>query len=121
MKIYKLRLFTKWARKEGITKSALKEAIAEIEAGLFDANLRATVYKKLVARKGQGKRGAYRTLIAYKLADRAIFMYGFSKNEQENISSKDIDGLKKLAVHYMAAGSVILQRAVKLGELEEIT
>lgn len=59
--------------------------------------------------------------IANKLADRAMFMYGFSKNEQENISSKDIDGLKKLAVHYMAAGSVILQRAVKLGELEEIT
>ncbi|MDR1468123.1 MAG: type II toxin-antitoxin system RelE/ParE family toxin [Spirochaetaceae bacterium] len=36
------------------------------EAGNFDANLGGFVYKQRVARKGQGKRGGYRTIVLFK-------------------------------------------------------
>ena len=120
MKIYKLNIFAKWAKKEGVSNLVLKEAIAEIEAGLFEANLGATVYKKRVSGKGKGKRGGYRTLLAFKLDNRAIFLYGFAKNERENISPKELNGLKKLANHYLSATLAAIQKAVKLGELEEL-
>ena len=120
MKIYKLSSFAKWMKKEGVSNLALKEAIAEIQAGLFDANLGATVYKKRIARKGQGKRGGYRTLLAFRLNDRAIFLYGFAKNEMKNISTADLIGLKKLANYYMAANLNVIEKAIQLGELEMI-
>jgi hypothetical protein len=45
-----------------------------------------------VARSGQGKRGGFRMLIGMR-SDRAIFLFGFAKNERENI---DDDQLKTL-------------------------
>lgn len=120
MKVYKLHLFARWAKKEGVTNTALKQAVAEIESGLYEANLGEMVYKKRIARKGCGKRGGYRTLLAFKLEDKAIFLYGFAKKDRENISTKDEQALKKLAAHYMAASPAIIQKAVVLNELEEI-
>jgi len=120
MKIYKYQMFTKWAEAEGISNTLLREAILEINNGLYEANLGAGLYKKRIARKGQGKRGGYRTLVAFKQDDRAIFMLGFAKNKRDNISDKELAGLKKLAQHYLSATSAVIINAIKLGELIEV-
>lgn len=120
MKLYKLRLFAKWAKKEGISDLVLKQAIVEIEQGLYDASLGSMLFKKRISRKGQGRRGGFRTLLAFKRNDRVFFLYGFAKNVQENISSKDEESLKKLASHYLNVSQTIMDKALKLGELEEI-
>ena len=77
MRVFKVKAFGKWARKQGLGDKELNGAIQEILDGFFDANLGGNVFKKRIAIKGQGKRGSTRTLIAFKIKNRAFFMYGF--------------------------------------------
>ena len=55
MRIFKTRIFNKYARKQNITDDELCQAAAEIENGLVDANYGGNLFKKRVARKGEGK------------------------------------------------------------------
>ena len=50
MRIFKNKWFMRFARKEGISDEALLEAVKQIEAGNYDANLGAGVYKQRIAR-----------------------------------------------------------------------
>jgi len=120
MRILKYRMFRQWAKKEGISDSALKKAIDEIEHGLFDANLGNGLYKQRVARKGQGKRGGYRTILAFKEKNRSVFMYGYAKNDQANISNKEEEAYKKLAAYYLEITDNKLEILIKNGELFEV-
>jgi hypothetical protein len=43
-----------------------------------------------VARPGQGKSGGYRTLLAYRKGERSVFLYGFAKNERDNIDEAEL-------------------------------
>ena len=85
MRIYKTRLFAKWARKEGLFDGFLSQAIQEMEAGLIDADLGGGVYKKRIALPGRGKRGGARTIIAYRTNQVAFFIFGYSKNKKDNL------------------------------------
>ena len=58
-----------------------------MEAGKIDADC-GGVIKQRIARSGQGKSGGYRTVILYRKGDKALFVYGFPKNERENIEYK---------------------------------
>lgn len=120
MRIFKYRIFRQWTKKEGISDSALKKAIDEIEHGLFDANLGNGLYKQRVARKGQGKRGGYRTILAFKEKDRSIFMYSYAKNDRANISDKEEEVYKKLAGYYLEITDNKLEILIKNGELFEV-
>ncbi len=60
-----------------------------MESGLIYAELGDGLCKQQVARQGQGKRGGHRTLIAFKKDDRSVFVFGFSKNERDNINEQD--------------------------------
>ncbi len=112
MNIYKQIDFANWEEDEGITDAMLRKSVAEVEQGLIDAKLGAGLYKKRIARKGQGKSGGYRTLIAFKKAERAIFIYGFSKNERDNISSSEKSVLKNLAKYYLNMSELNLKKLV---------
>ncbi|MDA8404358.1 MAG: type II toxin-antitoxin system RelE/ParE family toxin, partial [Desulfobacteraceae bacterium] len=46
--------FSKWATKQKIPKHELANALAELAAGNFEANLGANLYKKRVHLEGQG-------------------------------------------------------------------
>ena len=120
MKVYKHQIFAKWVKKEQIDDLSLKEAINEIEQGLFDANLGGNLYKKRVRRAGHGKSGGYRTFIALKRGDKAIFVYGFSKNERENITGKELEILQNLGRNYFFLPMNKIHEAVKIGELIEV-
>jgi hypothetical protein len=98
----------------------LFEAVAEISRGLVDANLGGHVVKKRVALGGRGKSGSVRTLLAFKLNDKAFFLYGFAKNQQSNITDKELKALKLLATKLLTYDSRELAIAVKAQELYEI-
>jgi len=120
MRTFKYRTFRRWAKSEGISDVSIRDAVDEMEQGLFDANLGNGLYKKRVARKGQGKRGGFRTIIAFKQNGRAVFMYGYAKNEHDNISDKDEVIYKKLAKYYLEMTDNQLNLLIESGELFEV-
>lgn len=66
MRAFKNKWFNKWARDEDIRDDTLWKAAEDIVAGRVEADLGKCLYKKRVARKGQGKSGGYRLIVAYK-------------------------------------------------------
>jgi hypothetical protein len=120
MRIFKTKLFNRWAEKEGLTDMALQTAVEELGNGLADADLGGHVYKKRVGLAGRGKRGGVRTLIAFRLEDRAFFLYGFAKNARANIGDKELKALRLLAGELLGYTDAALRKARKAGELIEV-
>ena len=84
MRGVKTRGFERFAKSEGITDALLVAAIKSAERGLIDADLGGGIIKLRIARPGKGKSGGFRTLIAYKVKARAVFLYGFAKSAREH-------------------------------------
>lgn len=112
--IFKTRHFARWARKSDLSDSLLKMAVLEIQGGLLEADLGGGIVKKRIALPGRGKRGSARTLLATNRNDRWFFIFGFEKNERENISDNKLESLKKLANNLL--GLTATQIAVAIGE-----
>ncbi|WP_265277106.1 type II toxin-antitoxin system RelE/ParE family toxin [Nostoc sp. KVJ3] len=66
MKIYKNRTFDRWARKEGLNNLSLCNAVNEMAAGLYDADLGGGLFKKRIAKPGKGRENAPYLLIKTK-------------------------------------------------------
>lgn len=120
MRIFKTRWMARFARKSGIEDALLVEAIERAEMGLIDADLGGGVIKQRVGRPGQGRSGGYRTLIAFRFGDIAVFMFGFAKSEQDNVSSVELWRLKEFARDWLSAGDEVISNALRSGELEEV-
>ena len=97
MRIFKYKSFHKFAKKEGIADSELKEIVKQLENGQFYADLGSGLYKMELARKGKSKRGGYRLLVVFKSELRTFFLYGFPKSEKSNIEDDELKGYKKQA------------------------
>ena len=119
MRVFKNKVFAKWADKEGLTDKALIAAVAEIEQGLIDADLGGGVFKKRIA-TAKGKSGGSRTLIAYRVADKAFFVYGFTKNAKANITATELKALKLLAHDLLNYSDTSLSLLLDVGALMEI-
>lgn len=120
MRIFKTRLFAKWARKERLTDKALAQAVEEMERGLVDANLGGNVYKKRISITGKGKSGGTRSILAYKSSDKAFFIFGYAKNVKANISDEDLKLAKDLAKELLNYTMERLDDLVKKGKLYEV-
>ncbi|WP_275099291.1 type II toxin-antitoxin system RelE/ParE family toxin [Sedimenticola hydrogenitrophicus] len=62
------------------------ETVERAGKGQIDADLGGGVLKQGVARQGQGKSGGFRTIILYRTAERAVFVYGFAKSDRQAIA-----------------------------------
>ncbi len=120
MAIFKTRWFHRWARKQGLSTPGLCSAVREMTSGLFDADLGSGLFKKRIARPGQGKSGGFRTLVATNKGAKWFFVFGFSKNERSNIDADEEDVLKKLAEHLLSMTTQAIGKATLAGELVEV-
>ena len=120
MRIFRTKGFARFQRKQGVDAAALREAIARAERGLIDANLGHGLIKQRVARRGEGKRGGFRTIIAYRAGDRSVFLHGFAKNQQANISREDERDLKDFGGMILALDARGLEIMMRGGELTEV-
>lgn len=120
MRVFKTKYFHKWAKKALLSEKALMITAEELERGLFDANLGGNLYKKRIPLLNKGKRGGFRTLIAYNKGERSIFLYGFEKNEKDNIDSSEEEALKKLAKKLLLMPQKEIDFAVDNYELIEV-
>lgn len=112
--------FSKWVSKQKISDNELKKALTELQEGNFEANLGGYLYKKRIRFEGKGKRGSGRTIICYKKEDRAIFIYGFAKNQKSNLSQKELIAFKELAKILLKLSAEDIDIALKNGDFIEV-
>lgn len=118
--IYKTKVFSRWANEQGLTTLSLCEAVSEMMDGLIDADLGGGLVKKRVSRTGKGKSGGFRILVVTNKGDRWIFVFGFAKNERDNINKKEKLALKKLADQFLSLSPQALLEAQRNFELIEV-
>jgi hypothetical protein len=117
---FKTRTFIRWMRKTELLDAALCQAVAEMAQGLIDADLGGGVVKKRVPLPGRGKSGSTRTLVATNKGDRWFFVFGFEKNERENIRTDELEALKLEAEALLGLPVSQLDASVTSGALQEI-
>lgn len=121
MALYVTPWFDRWARKHGLDTNSLCLAVSEMRNGVYGVDLGGGLLKKRIARTGQGKSGGFRTIVVTNKGNRWVFVFGFAKNERDNITNKELEGLKKLADHLLALTPKALEQAKQTGALREVT
>jgi hypothetical protein len=120
LRVYKLKAFARFQRRERIADTMLAAAVLCAEKGLIDADLGGGLIKQRVARPGQGKSGGFRTVIAYRLGDRAVFLFGFAKSEQANLDDDELAYWKKVGRSYLGLGDEAIEATITAEELTEV-
>ncbi len=119
MRIFKTKLFARFARRERIKDGALCEAVERAEKGLVDADLGGGVIKQRVPREGQGRSGGYRTLLAFRSGEFSVFLFGFAKSDRGNIAPDELEDLQTIASLWFADAKKI-QKDMTAGILIEV-
>jgi len=89
-------------------------------AGLIDADLDGSVYKKRVPMPGRGKQDRARIILGGNLGDRWFFLFGFEKNDRVTIDARELAALQKIAAALLALDTTALDHSVTEGELKEM-
>jgi hypothetical protein len=76
--------------------------------------------KKRIALKGHGKRGGMRSILAYRALEKAFFIFGYAKNEKENMTTEDKKVAKAFASELLTYSTDQLNELVKNGTLIEV-
>jgi len=122
MKRLSTKWFKKWSKKVKLTNDDLLGAISDLEDGLSTTALGSHLFKVRVKREHSGKSSGFRTIIVYQENEKAIFLYGFGKNEKENIDKSELQYFKKLGSDFLALNSEQLGESIGqkiLFDLEE--
>ena len=59
-------------------------------------------------------------IVAYRPGARAVFLYGFAKNELDNIATDELAALRQIATDLLGAGGVRLEKMIADGRLTEL-
>ena len=110
----------KFARRERIADASLKQAIGRAERGIVDADLGGGLIKQRVARPGQGRSSGYRMIVAYRAHGRAVFLYGFAKNDLDNINEDQLQAFRIIGANWLAASGATIGQAIDDEDLKEI-
>jgi hypothetical protein len=120
LRIFKNKWFNRFARREKISDALLLKAIEEAEAGIVSADLGGSIIKQRIARPGQGKSGGYRTIIIFRSRDKAFFVYGFAKSDQDNMSKDELAAFKEFAKIILEFSDGKLKKAIETGNFIEV-
>lgn len=120
MRIFLTRGVVRFARRQRIADTSIGEAIERAERGTIDADLGGGLIKQRVARPGQGRSGGFRMIVAYRAAGRAVFLYGFAKNDRDNIDDDELESLRVTGANWLAASAEMVRQALEDGDLKEI-
>jgi hypothetical protein len=119
VRIFKTKTLARFARQNRIPDASLIAAIERAIRGLIDADLRGGLIKQRVARPGEGKPGGFRLLIGFG-SERSVFLFGFAKNERENIDDAELATLREIAASFLTASNAKIERALSDGILIEV-
>jgi hypothetical protein len=116
LRMFASKPFMRFARRFGIDDEALWETIN----GACDADLGGGVFKYRLAREGEGSSGGARALIALRVGQRAVLMFGFEKKDLANIKPDELKGYRKAAKIYLSFSDEEITSVVKSKALIEI-
>jgi hypothetical protein len=119
VRIFKTKSLARFTRQNGIPDASLVAAVERAMLGLIDADLGGRIIKQRVARQGEGKRGGFRLLVGFG-SHRAIFLFGFAKNERENIEDAELKTLREIADTFLKADDAKIEQALQGGVLIEV-
>lgn len=105
-------MFARWLKKASIDSDDLIVAFEQIKTGASSAKLAKNLFKVRVKRKHGGKRSGYRTIVAYKEGSRCVYLYGFAKNDRENISLQELYFLKTIGNQYVNLNGEEMKKAL---------
>lgn len=97
MRVFKSKHFDRFAQQAGIEDAVLMVAAIEVRAGLFEADLGAGLYKKRIAREGEGKSGGFRTIVVCSNPEFTAIVYGFAKKDADGLNPAQLRSLKRLS------------------------
>jgi hypothetical protein len=95
----------------------LLDALERTINGSGVVNLGGNIYKIRVAKNGQGRSGGFRTILIFKKGKRSLFIYGFEKNDQDNIDKGTLADYKKFAVTFLNYTDDDINRLVNNGTI----
>lgn len=125
MKCYMVKRFLQEARKLHVTDKLLNDTLKYFSEMDVDGRQRhalgASLYKlRLATNEGQGKSGGSRSILAFQMDHRVIWLHLFAKNDKENITTTELKKLKKLADILLGLSQSEINRLIKSGELYEV-
>jgi hypothetical protein len=120
IRIYANRWFAKFAAKEKISDATLADAVHRAESGLIDADLGSGLIKQRIARQGGGKSGGYRSILIFRLGERAIFVFAFAKSDKGNLSAAELKVYRKAASIMLELDDDEIETEVEAGRLVEV-
>jgi hypothetical protein len=120
MRLFKTREFARLIRKTDITDRALSVAVERAGKGLVDAELGSGLIKQRLPRRGQGRSGGYRAVIALRAGDRAFYLHCFAKSGRGNIADDELQSLCEIASYWLAASPAQIESELKAGRLFEV-
>ncbi|HUZ63685.1 MAG TPA: type II toxin-antitoxin system RelE/ParE family toxin [Acetobacteraceae bacterium] len=120
MRAFKTKEFARFARREGIPDARLREAAERAARGLVDADLGGGLIKQRVARQGEGRRGGYRTLMAFRAGRQTVFLYGFAKSERDNIGPDELDFWRRVARGFLDMDATQWRTMTAIREIMEV-
>lgn len=120
MRVFKNKVFARFAEKDGIEDRQLCDAVHRAERGLIDADLGGGVIKQRVARPGKGRSGGFRTIVLFRTRERAFFVHGFAKNQKANLIKTELQDFKALAKYMLILNEAQLKLAIEAKEIIEV-
>ncbi len=120
MKKLSTKWFKKWAKKSKIKDQDLLDTVDNLINGLSTAGLGSNLFKIRVKREHSGKSSGFRTIVVYKEDEKAIFLYGFEKNEKDNISKTELLYFKKLGNDFLALDENQIKQLIEARSLFDI-
>ena len=120
LRAFKTKPFARFADREGIEDAALRDAVRRAGRGLIDADLGGGVIKQRIARRGQGRSGGFRAIVLFRRGERAFFVYGFAKNDRENLRRDELKAFRLLAGEMLELDEAGVGAALANGTIIEV-
>ena len=107
-------------KKTDLTDEILCLGVREMESGLIDADLGGCVIKKRLPLPDRGKRSSVRTIVATRREEKWFYVFGFEKNERDNIDGRELKALREVAAVLLSLSDAEILSSIDGHEMEEI-
>jgi hypothetical protein len=119
-RVLKRKDFARWQATESLPDVVLCKAVQEMAQRLIDADLGGCLFKKRLARPGEGKSGGFRTLIAARIGRRYVFLHGFPKSAKADITPGEKKALQFAGKVFLDLSDEELPKALQSGVILEV-